>query len=95
MKHNDKTVDNPKRKLISPRRIKHATATSITQIRFKNDQNTILSIDVNYATSGTISYKDINAMITTYNSNKPDNKDNRMDQSNSRCDISTIKKYSL
>ena len=39
----------------SSKHIKHATATSITEIRFnKNDQHTILSIDVNYATNGTI-----------------------------------------
>ena len=56
----------------SPKHIKHATVTSITQVRFnKNDQNMILSIDVNSATNGTISYKDINEIIDLNNSVDP------------------------
>ena len=59
----------------SPKRIKHATATSTAQlIMNKNDQNTRLSIDVNYATNGTINCQ-YNEIRDIHSSNKPDNKD--------------------
>ena len=57
----------------SPKQIKHATATLITQIRFKNDQNIISSIDVNYATHWKINYKGINEIIDINNSMNPKN----------------------
>ena len=50
-------------------RLKHATATSITQIRVnKNDQPIVLSSDVNYATHWTINCQDINEIIYINNS---------------------------
>ena len=65
----------------SPKHIKHATATSITQIRFNaNDQNIILSIDVNYATNRTINYKGINEIIDIYNSVSPKSRIERSNQ---------------
>ena len=66
----------------SPKHIKHATATSITQIRFnKNDQNMILSVDVNYAANSTINYKDINEIIDINNNVNPKSRIERNNQS--------------
>ena len=88
--HNDKIIDYQNKTHISDiledliklhnyipstKRIKHATATSIIQIRLnKNDQTIILSIDVNYATHGTVSYKDINEIIDINNSVHPESR---------------------
>jgi len=65
----------------SPNHIKHATATSITQIRFnKNDQHLILSTDVNYATNGTINYKYSNEILDINNSVNPKSRIERNNQ---------------
>ena len=96
MNHNDKIIDYHNKTHISniledlikihncipsPKHIKHATATSITQIRFnKNDQNIILSIDVNYATNRTINYKGFNEIIDINDSVNPKSRIERNSQ---------------
>ena len=87
MNHNDQIIDYHNKTHISdileglikihnympsPKHVKHATATSITQIRLnKNDRNMLVSIDVSSATNGTINYKGINEIIDLNNSVNP------------------------
>ena len=56
--------------------IKPSPATSITQVIFnKDDQNIVLSVDVNYSTNCMVNYKDIHDIAYVHKSNKYDDTD--------------------